>query len=96
MADVELLEGCFKVWVAADTWHTGHSGDDLRFHIALNRAHTACGIGITADEFERAIDYSIQKHGVQVDTDTRQRRVDDYTSRADTITRFIRDVSTAR
>ncbi|MBK5340437.1 hypothetical protein JFU48_03415 [Pseudomonas sp. TH49] len=53
--DIQRLTNSLKPWLALETWHTGHSLDDQRFHRALKASFDEQGVQISSDDFRQAI-----------------------------------------
>jgi len=75
-------------WLNADTWHTYHQGDEMRFHRALVQLFIENGNRIEMEAFR---DYIIdQKNGTLTD-DFLHARAEEFASKYDAIRSFKMD-----
>lgn len=89
--DIGKLKILLKPWLAAETWHTGHSLDDQRFHRALKAAFDEFGEHISSDDFRKAIILCLNEHR-SCDVNTFENDIEKFAQRGEDIASYLIDL----
>lgn len=89
--DIQQLANSLKPWLAPDTWHTGHSLDDQRFHRALKASFDDQGVQISSDDFRKAITLALQSYRPG-DVKAFAEDIESFAQRAEDIGSYLFDI----
>jgi len=82
----------FRKWIEIDTWHTDHSNDEKRFHIALFNIFKECGTGISINEFEDALIELVEECHPSWEEEHKEKSIHKFSLRAEAIDSYLSDV----
>jgi len=90
--NIEELAKSLKPWMQVDTWHTTHPLDSERFHKALSSTIDSHGCQISYDDFKDAMELlAEQLYPNKYEKSYLRRNIDDFASKAETITSYVYD-----
>ncbi len=88
---IEELKDKLAPWLRVSTWHTAHHLDDRRFHQALKAAFDSLGTDISFEDFKEAMDQLVKEHHPKMQSDYREKCVEDFARKADNVACYFRD-----
>lgn len=88
--DQEKLASFLLPWMTPETWHSGHSLDEQRFHRALEQAFQTLGTPIHSEDFRAAMTFNT-KAKKQAGNHF-QKLIEEYAAKADAISEYLHTV----